>query len=284
LSDDYDIICLTETWLNDDFSDQDILDDRYTIFRKDRNYDESNTSRGGGVMIAIKRSFHAKQVSLLQYSCEAIWIKFLVSDHINIYVCCVYFPPSADRACFNDFYAMIDDYFTSPGNIIIVGDFNLSTINWISNDYTNTSSLVHDFICFLSLHELNQCNFINNHMNRILDLVLTKLEYHDLKISRAVTPLIKEDDYHPALVIDLNKTDRHRTHSIKSTAGNFSDNTLNYNFKKADFNLLYTLLSLVDWNFLLCFSCINAALDRFYAELYEILDKCVPKTKTVKAK
>ena len=52
-SSDYDIICLTETWLTDLIFDQEILPTSYNIYRKDR------PSRGGGVLIAIKDTIPA---------------------------------------------------------------------------------------------------------------------------------------------------------------------------------------------------------------------------------
>ena len=45
-----DIIGVTETWLSDKISDNEILPHNYSIIRKDRQ------SRGGGVMFAVKHS------------------------------------------------------------------------------------------------------------------------------------------------------------------------------------------------------------------------------------
>ena len=45
---DFDIVCFTETWLNSEFFDAEICGENFLLFRKDRNYSLSNTSRGGG--------------------------------------------------------------------------------------------------------------------------------------------------------------------------------------------------------------------------------------------
>ena len=47
-SEDNDIICVTETWLNSDISNSEILNEGYEIFWNDKE------SRGGGVLVAIK--------------------------------------------------------------------------------------------------------------------------------------------------------------------------------------------------------------------------------------
>ena len=49
-SHDYDIIAITETWLSDYLLDQEIIPTGYIIYHKDRS------SRGSGVMLAVKNS------------------------------------------------------------------------------------------------------------------------------------------------------------------------------------------------------------------------------------
>ena len=48
---DLDIVCLTETWLNESISDFEILATGYDVYRQDRQ-----NRTGGGVLIAIKSS------------------------------------------------------------------------------------------------------------------------------------------------------------------------------------------------------------------------------------
>ena len=48
LMDSFDIVAMTETWLNDDFSDSELQRDGYNIF----GFDRANR-RGGGVLLAI---------------------------------------------------------------------------------------------------------------------------------------------------------------------------------------------------------------------------------------
>ena len=54
---DFDIICLTETWLNDSINDYEILPTGYNIFRHDR------VGRiGGGTLTAIKTSLSSSEI------------------------------------------------------------------------------------------------------------------------------------------------------------------------------------------------------------------------------
>lgn len=43
----YDIICFTESWLNDGFFNNELFDDRYVVWRRDRNYAVTEQKRGG---------------------------------------------------------------------------------------------------------------------------------------------------------------------------------------------------------------------------------------------
>lgn len=44
---DASIIFISETWLNNDFSNGELVDNTYNIFRQDRNCDTSNKVIGG---------------------------------------------------------------------------------------------------------------------------------------------------------------------------------------------------------------------------------------------
>ncbi|KAH8284282.1 hypothetical protein KR054_006242, partial [Drosophila jambulina] len=57
---DYDVIILVETWLNMDFFDSEFFDlNLYQVFRKDRDATKTQCSRGGGVLIAVRRNLRS---------------------------------------------------------------------------------------------------------------------------------------------------------------------------------------------------------------------------------
>lgn len=51
LSEEYDIIALTETWLCDGIFSEELFDERYNVVRKDRH----TATRGGGVLVAFNK-------------------------------------------------------------------------------------------------------------------------------------------------------------------------------------------------------------------------------------
>lgn len=52
----YDIVILTETWLSSDFNKADLGLTNICIFGLDRHHNNSNLSRGGGVLLTVKTS------------------------------------------------------------------------------------------------------------------------------------------------------------------------------------------------------------------------------------
>lgn len=51
---DYDIISITETWLNAGHNNNEFFSSKYRVFRKDRCDSSIGTDRGGGVLIAVR--------------------------------------------------------------------------------------------------------------------------------------------------------------------------------------------------------------------------------------
>jgi hypothetical protein len=57
---DFNILALTETWLNDNSELFDISN--YNVYRKDRDCDLTGHVRGGGVLIAVDSKFNSSTV------------------------------------------------------------------------------------------------------------------------------------------------------------------------------------------------------------------------------
>ena len=53
---DLDIIGITETWLNDKLSDEELSIKGYTLFRNDRN--DNIKTRGGGVALYVRNELN----------------------------------------------------------------------------------------------------------------------------------------------------------------------------------------------------------------------------------
>ena len=135
------IICLTETWLNSNVSNLEILpDSEYTIYRKDRTH-----TIGGGVLTAVHNSIKSKCREDLNSDnplhneiivTEVKFPKFKKIALINMYK-----PPNDnDLACVNNLYTCLDKIRSAGfSNICLMGDLNLPNINTNTGLPTNNN-------------------------------------------------------------------------------------------------------------------------------------------------
>ena len=80
-----DVIAVTETWLNDNISDNEILYDDYQIYRRDRQY--SHNARGGGILLAVRNTLKTTLVHTDETS-EIIAVSVAVNKGIMFYLYC----------------------------------------------------------------------------------------------------------------------------------------------------------------------------------------------------
>mgnify|MGYP005982009899 FL=1 len=68
-----DLIAVSETWLTDSVSSLEIVDSNlYNVFRKDRCFDTLGVTRGGGVMLLVRKQFQVECIDLEQIS-HRVW-------------------------------------------------------------------------------------------------------------------------------------------------------------------------------------------------------------------
>lgn len=114
-----DIICLSETWLDNSVFDSEISINGYTVVRRDRN------RHGGGVCIYIRNTLSFNIRDDLEHSdLEALFIDILLPKSKPILCGVIYRPPKQ-----TDFYNILETVllscssFNSQENVIL-GDFN----------------------------------------------------------------------------------------------------------------------------------------------------------------
>jgi len=84
----YDVVAITETWLNSTVQDEDIQIQGYFLVRQDR------MGRGGGVAIYYKTHLSMVPQSISRNpNFEQVWLNFSI-DNKSYTLGCVYRPPS----------------------------------------------------------------------------------------------------------------------------------------------------------------------------------------------
>jgi hypothetical protein len=159
---------------------------------------------------------------------------------------------------------------------IVLGDFNLNSCN------VNT---INEFECLVSFCEFTQKNSVPNCDGCQLDLVLCSLSVeHSVSVREADEALVQVDKYHPPLVILVplgggacETALPTVTTSAYPTDVGLEDAGSQWNFYKADYNLLYSLLATIDWTPMYRVSDPEDILNYFYDTANDIINDCVPK-------
>lgn len=287
LRENHDLILITESWLQGDVLDSELTDPRYDIFRCDRDLQLCNKSRGGGVLICAHRKLQATVFSeWISDTAESLCVKVpahTLSSDKDLFIAVVYTPPdlldlsTRFTNLKNNITKLLDIFPDS--NYLLVGDFNLPCIKWDSYGFTilrqgstDLQTCAEDFLDHLHFLGLIQYNSVINTKNKILDLCFSDLP---LEITRSQQTLIKEDNYHPSLsvnILDLN------CKSFKEKI------TKRLNFHKADYDAINNYFTNIDWLKVLSHDSIDVSVSKFYDKLSECCNLFVPLSKSTTAR
>ena len=255
-----DVIAVTETWLNDNVSDCEILNDNYTLYRRDRC-----GQRGGGVLFAVKKTFDSYIVkNLTSHEIIAVCVKGL---NTNILFITCYRPPASDA---HDFATALRNLLLSVHgnfkNICILGDFNFPGILW--DEYNYTCSQETDYMFLKCVEDFNfvQLNNVPSTVhNHVLDLVLSN------------TP----EMYSAVEKCDINFTSDHAVleFSIHKISANCKGpKRYVFNYKRANYDLIKTKIQESNLSGLIQESIdVNVAWSKWHSTIMDIMNKCIPK-------
>lgn len=261
---DYDIVCITESWVSQSVGDNELKVKGYTMYRKDRGCIKEN--KGGGVLLYVKDTYNSvENTALTSKKCEALWVKIVteINSFINIGVC--YRSPNASSEEIENMFLTIKE--ASKHQAVIVGDFNYPGINWQSFEYGNSNeevfvNLTHD--CFLTQHVMEPTRSGN-----VLDLVLTTEP--NMVENLIVGEKFSTSDHQMIECDIVTKTKEKSVIKVR------------YIYDKADYDKIKTALLEVMWSDLFESKSLVDMWEIFIAKLQEIIDTYVPKKNVIES-
>jgi hypothetical protein len=285
LTQTYNIIVLTETWLHEDITENEFIDNRYTVYRADRDRVATGRCDGGGVLIAIQRDLCdvvcAPTILLSNDPLPPVIDHLLIEFRISKRCYCigaVYIPPKQNHQVYLNYLDMLQNKFvdgdTGITDFFIVGDFNLPSYDWMSrNPHNQGPSLydtkqIHMYIDnFMAVTNSYQLNTFANRNNRVLDLFFTNKT--SCALSLVSDALLPPDEHHPPFCVLFPGKEKNYN-IIRKPYVKLCFGSANYDNIKKD-------LSDIDWNHLLLNKGAEEAVSSFYETLYTTIDKNVPK-------
>jgi exonuclease III len=126
----FDIICISETWLNAVVMNG-LIDpqSQFKIYRRDRQ----TINLGGGVCILVRNSLISSVVDIDYTVIEAeIVACTIVCGKQKLTFVCVYIAPNVNNEIFIEVIKCMEVVCLNSDKCIIVGDFNVPKIDWIN--------------------------------------------------------------------------------------------------------------------------------------------------------
>lgn len=282
-SSSYNVIVLTETWLNSSFLNSEILDSNWIIYRKDRDYNLSKTSRGGGVLIAVHTSIISEAVDVdILSSTEIVFTKLKFLNK-QIFISSIYVPPSSNDDAYNNIFDAVlhvANMQNENDNILIFGDFNRPNLNFISDEeniklllpINITSDIDSKLIETFYGHNMYQIFNIKNSNNKFLDLCFSNIDYNfDVREADDNFHLFSNTYHHKGIIINFDCMEQQC-----SMLNNFNFK-LTYDFYKADYLKINEKLSSIDWEILFNKSDLETCVKSFETIIISCLEEFVPK-------
>ena len=173
-----DILCLTETWVNDgEFSNSfasSLLPPNYSL---SQYYGRPRPMRGGGLAIINHKSIHHTSLSMPVYSTFECIGSSVSLANFSFKIFTIYRPPSSSISAFcTEFETLLEHHITSNVDLFFIGDFNIHIDNQHDPNTVLFNSLLHTF-------NLNQhISFPTHDSGHALDLIImnasSKLTIH----------------------------------------------------------------------------------------------------------
>ena len=136
------LICITETWLNNDIEDSLISISNYSVCRSDRMI-----RKGGGCAIYVENVFAFEQLPCFEYNflgIEGVMIRLVQPQ---LFIMCLYVPPNVPSIILNDVIEQINLRVDEISNkflnheVVICGDLNKLNVKELC-DYLDLQDIV----------------------------------------------------------------------------------------------------------------------------------------------
>ncbi|RYE05026.1 MAG: hypothetical protein EOP33_07750, partial [Rickettsiaceae bacterium] len=292
-----DIYAFSETNLSQDLTSSEYFDRNYNVFRRDRHDGTLSTSAGGGVLIAVNTRFICDIVPLtIEPNIECICVKIVLNSGVNVYIYNAYIPPSSNAGVYDshaDAIRQVHELSTESDIILVVGDFNIPTIEWEHDDddesnimlpnFTHpenqhhTSEFIYDVNSF-GLYQINNVwrekdenddRYKNILRHNMLDLVFTN-DPENVIVTKGAR-FVNDEKCHPPVLLSFEWNFK-LGESVTSSV---------YDFKRGDYESMNRLLfnSGITQklnNFMLS---LETKVDLLMSTLHNAINQCVPKVK-----
>ena len=128
LAESIDVVAVTETWLTESCNSSFVMIDGYSIFRGDVH----GNIRKHGAALYVRKSLRPVEVEVNLPNLAVVYLSFF-----DLYIVAIYRPPSYSLLENQSLIGFISE-FVRNREVLFLGDFNLPTLDWISESVFNS--------------------------------------------------------------------------------------------------------------------------------------------------
>ena len=179
----FDVICITESWLDGRTSDEDINIENFKLFRRDRPGDYH-----GGICVYVRSNiFSMRRNDLELPNLECIWVEVSIQNKKQL-IGTFYRPPNSANAILSSIEDSIGLAFDSNiQNILVTGDFNLDILK------DNSNRKIRDLCQQFNFERLiNEPTHFTENSSSLIDLILT-INRNNILISGVGEPFLEQN-------------------------------------------------------------------------------------------
>lgn len=250
------IVCVVETWLSPDITDNELQISGYQLVRLDRN------RNGGGIAMYVSDLFSFRV--LLQsgpYNLEFLAV-ILSSSNFKFCVSLFYRPPSSPVSIFDELFftlQILNPFYFST--FLLLGDFNVNFCNSSHHLLPHLNHVVHSFSLTQVVSSFTRVH--HNGTKSLIDLAFLS-DVSKLSSCETISSLGSSD--HRGISLSLNMRPKHRS----------GHSRLVWLYDQADFNKARNLIHETDWESLLQGPIDECALV-WQQTFLAIMEKCIPR-------
>ena len=259
LANKFDVVAITETFLDNSVHDIHITPPGYTVFRKDRSRHD------GGVFLFLRKALNGSLRPDLDNDCKILWVS-IPTKSSSLLFGIFYRWSSAPLSTLEALRSSVCSAVSPNQSIVLCGDFNLPDIDWSTTSpsvRTPATTMFCDIVsdCFLTqLVSTSTCR------DNILDLVLTNVPSNVFSV---------------AVCDNLPGTDHDAVNFVieaEVNAKNIPPRYL-YDYSKIDQEHFATIFSRVPWDLIDYDSDIEVSWAMWKDLFLSAIDESVPKLK-----
>ena len=258
ISEKPDVVCIVETWLCSDITNNEIAIPEYTVHRLDRD------RHGGGILIYCHCHLNicvlSKNTSNLEFM--AVSVNHPLQTQ-KLHLALFYRPPSSSCSIFDDLQLCLEELSAiTLHHFVLLGDFNVDYLKPSHPLFTHLHSIATYF--FLEQVVSSPTHFSHTGNPSLIDLVF--ISCPDKLLSCVTVPPLGGSD-HLGVHLAFKKNSSPVVPSNQRTV---------WRYKLANFERACELLDKVNWTEVLSGD-INKAAQQWEEQFLNVMEQCIPK-------